>query len=92
MLQLCIFYLVLHKNIFTLPIKGKKNSITTTFMCCFPPLCKEIGAILGAESQDTLVCTWRGDTKAPLGSNPWPRDAGFLHSLTLAWLLGVCSF
>lgn len=91
MLQLCIFSLVLHKNIFTLPIKGKKNSITMTFVCCFPPLCKEIGAFLGAESQGTSVCTWR-DTKALLGSNAWPRHTGFLHSLTLGWLLGVCSF
>lgn len=81
MLQLCIFSLVLHKNIFTLPIKRKNNSNFMTFMCWFPLLCQEIGAILGAESQGTLICTWKY-TKVPLGSNLWPSGAGFPNSLT----------
>lgn len=47
MLQLCIFSLVLHKNIFTLPIKReekKKNSII--FWPCIPPLAWDMGTIL----------------------------------------------
>lgn len=60
MLQLCIFSLVLHKNIFTLPIKREKKN--STIWPCLPLLTWYLGVRLGLCSSQVRSSAMSGPT------------------------------
>lgn len=97
MLQLCIFSLVLHKNIFTLPIKRKRTH-NFWHSCAVFLFCRDVEVILGLRI--TYVSTFAefrgpcfvfGGIERLLGVQPRSSGVGFPHSSAPGQLPRFCS-
>lgn len=79
MLQLCIFSLVLHKNIFTLPIKREKK--ISTIWPCLPLLTWDLGVHLGLCSSQVPLWTFHSSAMSGPTCGQCLVPTGYCHLL-----------